>query len=111
MTSFSPQIQQYSSQKAKKNAQILKCSSVMTGILLEVADVDTKHGGTVNKLALNLVEPPGIGLINLDSVKVPSLDANVYHLKFSLRLNQPKYPTSVAMLNLTLEKSAKEKVS
>ena len=110
MTSFSPQSQQYPSQKAKKNAQILKCRSVTSGMLLEVADVDTKHGEKINKLAMNLVEPPGIGLIDLDSVKVLSLNANVYHLIFSLRLNHPKYPTNVAMLNLSQEKSAKEKV-
>ena len=51
---------------------------------MEVADVDTEHGQT-RKHVLKLVDPPGIGLINQDSLKVLTLYANAYRLK-SIRM-------------------------
>ena len=60
----------------------------------------TEHGPT-RKHAVNLAELPGIGLIDLDSLKVLSLNANVYRLNSILMLKQKKFPTNVEMLYLT----------
>ena len=56
---------------------------------MEVADVDTEHGQT-RKHVLKLVDPPGIGLINQDSLKVLTLYANAYRLKSIRMLNHQK---------------------
>ena len=60
----------------------------------------SEHGPT-RKHAVNLVELPGIGLIDLDSLKVLSLNANVYRLNSILMLNQKKFLTNVEILYLT----------
>ena len=73
---------------------------MMIGIVQLVADVYTEHG-PIRKHAVNLAELPGIGLMNLDSLKVLSLNANVYRLNSILMLNQKKFLTNVEMLYLT----------
>ena len=62
---------------------------MINGMKLEVADVDTEHGQT-RKYVLKLVDPPGIGLIDQDFLKVLSLYANAYRLKSIRMLNHQK---------------------